>query len=90
MNYMLIVTIVFLIVIGFFAVMYLIEHNRREKLQIKYDQLDEMYDKACIELENMRQAKKIKIENKEKADAEIEELHNGNPVDNAINILCKY
>ena len=55
---------------------------RYETERIKIEQLQEEYSKLA-------EAYKIKKENKEKADEKIDNLHNGDSVANAINILRK-
>lgn len=55
---------------------------RYETERIKIEQLQEEYSKLA-------EAYKIKKENKEKADEKINNLHSGDSVANAINILRK-
>lgn len=55
---------------------------RYETERIKIEQLQEEYSKLA-------EAYKIKKENKEKADEKISNLHSGDSVANAINILRK-
>ena len=55
---------------------------RYETERIKVEQLQEEYSKLA-------EAYKIKKENKEKADEKISNLHSGDSVANAINILRK-
>ena len=56
--------------------------SRYETERIKIEQLQEEYSKLA-------EAYKIKKENKEKADEKISNLHSGDSVANAINILRK-
>ena len=73
----LIIICVFLIVIFIFAIMYIIEHFKNEKLKKDYDRLDEWYDNACLEIEKLRQAENIKSKNKKEADEKVNDLLNG-------------
>ena len=56
--------------------------NNYEQERVNYENLQEEYSKLA-------QAYKIKKENKEKADEKISNLHSGDSVANAINILRK-
>jgi len=56
--------------------------NRYEEERTKVEQLQEEYSKLA-------EAYRIKKENKEKADEKISDLHSGDSVANAINILRK-
>jgi 3-isopropylmalate dehydratase small subunit len=86
MTYVLIALAVLVIISGVFAYifykMYRKFKNCYEKEHLKLVNLQEEYSKLA-------EAYKIKKENKEKADEKISNLHSGDSVANAINILRK-
>lgn len=80
---LLIISVIFVIIIYFLSKSY-------KKIKLEYKNLSDNYDRLSKEFQKLLDANKIKEENKEEADEKINNLHNGNAVDNAINILCKH
>lgn len=84
------VTVVLVIIIlMLLGVIYLLlqKINDRKK---EYDQLLNNYNGLNDEFMKLVETSKIKSDNRKKADEKIEELHNGNAVDNAVDILRKH
>lgn len=60
-----------------------------KKIKAENKDLIDKYSGLSQEFQKLLETNQIKKENKESADEKINNLHNGNVVDNAINILRK-
>jgi hypothetical protein len=83
-----------LIIIEFFllllvSVIAYIFYSKYKKEKIENKDLLFKYKSLSEEFHKVLEVNKIKDKNKEEADEKINNLHNGNVVDNAINILRK-
>lgn len=86
MTKLIIVEFILLLLVSVIAYIFYSKY-RKEKIEnkdllFKYKSLSEEFHKVL-------EANKIKDKNKEEADEKINNLHNGNSVDNAIDILRK-
>lgn len=63
--------------------------KKYKKVKAEYNDILEKHKGLLEEFQKLLEVNKIKDANKEKADEKINNLHNGNAVDNAINILRK-
>lgn len=86
MKYILLISLVINVVSLF--VSYLFFKNIKSK-KSEISKLEEIYSGLYKEFDTLVQSNKIKSKNKEATDEKIDNLHNGNVVDNAINILRK-
>ncbi len=83
----LLLILIILFALSLFACYFFYRKYKRTKIEYK-DILDK-YNGLTEEFQKILEANKIKDKNKEEADEKINNLHNGNSVDNAINILRK-
>ena len=86
MKYILLISLVINVVSLFVSCLFF-KNIKSKKSEIS--KLEEIYSGLYKEFDALVQSNKIKSKNKEAADEKIDNLHNGNAVDNAINILRK-
>lgn len=87
MKYVLITLLGLLIIFVLFSYVLFKKYKKSRK---EYKELSERFNGLSEEFQKVLEADKIKENNKEKADEKISNLHNGNVVDNAIDILRKH
>ena len=86
MKYAVIFLLISIIAISVTAFIY---YKLYKKYKVIADTEQEKYEGLEKEFAKLVEANKIKSKNKEEADEKINNLHNGDSVDNAINILRK-